>query len=118
MWWFSGNELLTPKACRVIEDVGNENFVSAAVAWEIATKFRLGKMPSVEDLVADFRHRIAAQGFKELPITVEHANRAGSLPGHHRDPFDRMLIAQAMSEDLVLVSNETMFDGYGVRRIW
>jgi PIN domain nuclease of toxin-antitoxin system len=75
-------------------------------------------MPSVEDLAIDFRDRIASQGFSELPITVEHGDRAGSLPGHHRDPFDRMLIAQAISEDLVLISNETLFDRYGVRRLW
>ena len=92
--------------------------MSAAIAWEMSTKFRLGKMPSVERLAIDFRARVTSQGFTELPITVEHGSRAGSLPGHHRDPFDRMLIAQAITEDLVLVSNETLFDQYGVRRLW
>ena len=61
---------------------------------------------------------IALQGFSELPITVEHGDRAGSLAGPHRDPFDRILIAQAITEDLLLVSNETLFDRYGVRRLW
>ena len=118
VWWFSGNRRLTANARQAIIDAANEKFVSAAIAWEISTKFRLGKMPSVEDLAIDFRDRIASQGFSELPITVEHGDRAGSLPGHHRDPFDRMLIAQAISEDLVLISNETLFDRYGVRRLW
>ena len=118
VWWFSGNQRLTQKARQAIEDTDNEKIVSAAIAWEISTKFRLGKMPSVEVLAVDFRARIAGQGFDELPITVEHGDRAGSLPGHHRDPFDRMLIAQAIVEDLVLVSNETLFDRYGVRRLW
>lgn len=118
VWWFSGNRKLTPNARQAIEDADNEKLVSAVIAWEISTKFRLGKMPSVEGLAVDFRAKIAGQGFDELPITVEHGNRAGALPGLHRDPFDRMLIAQAMTEDLVLVSNETLFDRYGVRRLW
>jgi PIN domain nuclease of toxin-antitoxin system len=69
-------------------------------------------------VAADVAACVADQGFLELPITVAHGQRAGSLPGPHRDPFDRMLIAQAMIEDLVLVSNEAAFDAYGVRRLW
>ena len=118
VWWFSGNRRLTTNARRAIADMDNQTFVSAAVAWEISTKFRLGKMPSVEDLAIDFRAKVATQGFDELPITVEHGDRAGSLTGFHRDPFDRMLIAQALTDDLTLVSNETLFDQYGVRRLW
>ena len=118
VWWFSGNRRLTTDARREIADVDNQTFVSAAVAWEISTKFRLGKMPSVQGLIIDFRANVAAQGFKELPITVEHGDRAGALTGYHRDPFDRMLIAQAMTEDFVLISNESLFDRYGVQRLW
>lgn len=92
--------------------------MSAASAFEIALKFHLGKMPSVAPLVNDFLNRVAGDGFNELPITFHHALRAGSLPGPHRDPFDRMLIAQAISDDLVLVSYETVFDRYGVQRLW
>lgn len=92
--------------------------MSAASAWEIATKHRLGKLPSAAALVADIGGAIAAQGFAELPISLAHAERAGALPGPHRDPFDRMLIAQAMLDDLVLVSNDTAFDAYGARRLW
>ena len=92
--------------------------VSAASAWEIATKHRIGKLPNAEALALDISGAIAGQNFEELPITVEHAVRAGSLPGPHRDPFDRMLIAQALSDNLVLVSIEPLFDNYGVLRLW
>ncbi len=118
VWWFSGNRRLPASARDAIEDTDNQKLVSAATAWEVATKFRLGKMPGADALANDFRGRVASQGFDEVPITVEHSLRAGSLPGLHRDPFDRMLIAQALTDDLVLVSNETLFDQYGVRRLW
>ena len=75
-------------------------------------------MPSVEGLAIDLRQRAASQGFKELPITVEHSVVAGFLPRLDRDPFDRMLTAQALVSDLVIVSNELMFDQYSVRRLW
>ncbi len=118
VWWFSRSRRLSATARQAIEEPSNDVFVSAASAWEIATKFRIGKMPSVASLANDFRGRVARQRFEELPITVQHALRAGSLPGPHADPFDRMLIAQAISDDLVLVSNETLFDRYGVHRLW
>ena len=118
VWWFSGNQRLPSKARQAISDRTNDTFVSTASAFEIATKFRLGKMPSVAALANDFRNRIAGDGFDELPVTHEHAIRAGSLPGPHRDPFDRLLIAQAITDDLILVSNESLFDSYGVRRLW
>ena len=92
--------------------------VSAASAWEIAIKHRLGKLPGAEALALDVAGEIAHQGFQELAIIVADAARAGALPGHHRDPFDRMLIAQAQARNLVLISNEPLFDRYGVRRLW
>ena len=93
-------------------------FVSAVSAWEIATKHRLGRLPEADGLVGDMRGAIVGQGFTELPIGVTDAERSGQLPGPHRDPFDRMLIAQALGYDLVIVSNEERFDRYGVRRLW
>ena len=92
--------------------------VSAATAWEVATKHRLGKLPEAEPLTQDITGAIVSQGFEELPITVADAARAGSLPGPLRDPFDRVLIAQALSRDLALASNETIFENYGIRRLW
>ena len=118
VWWFSRSRRLSVTARQAIEEPSNDVFASAVSAWEIATKYRIGKMPGVAGLVNDFAGRIATQRFEELPITVQHALRAGSLPGPHRDPFDRILIAQAITDDLTLVSNETLFDSYGVHRLW
>ncbi|MBB5223094.1 PIN domain nuclease of toxin-antitoxin system [Amaricoccus macauensis] len=99
-------------------DPGQRVLVSAASAWEITTKHRLGKLPGAADVAGDVRGSIAGQGFEELPITLADAERAGRLIGPHRDPFDRMLIAQALARDLRLVSNEVLFDSYGVTRLW
>ena len=118
IWWVNGSERLQPRARRAIEDDTNVVFVSAASAWEIATKYRLGRLPGVDEIAPDIVGAIADQGFEGLPITVEEAVQAGGLPGTLSDPFDRMLIAQALSRNLVLISNETTFDRYGVRRMW
>ncbi len=118
LWWLAGDEALSPAARAAIADEANGVFVSAASAWEIATKHRIGKLPGVAAVVADLDGAIADQGFEGLPIGVRHGQAAGVLPGPHRDPFDRMLIAQAMLENLVLVSNEQSFDAYGVARLW
>ena len=118
IWWLAGDERLPVAARRAIGDEADETLISAASAWEIATKHRLGKLPGAAALANDIAGAIAGEGFNELPITVADAVRAGSLRGPHRDPFDRMLIAQALAHDLVLLSNESPFDGYGVRRVW
>ncbi len=117
-WWFSGSSRLSLPARQAIEDDGNDVMVSAASAWEIATKHPIGKLPDAEALALDITGAIAGQNFEELAITVEDATRAGALPGPDRDPFDRMLIAQAQSRNLVLISSESLFDRYGVRRLW
>jgi PIN domain nuclease of toxin-antitoxin system len=118
IWWFAGDASLSDNAQAAIVDAANEVLVSAASAWEIATKFRIGKLPRAAALAADVAGAIAGQGFVQLPITLRHGQTAGNLPGPHRDPFDRVLIAQALLADLVLVSNEAVFDRYGVRRMW
>ena len=118
LWWSSGDDQFSDNARAAIVDEDNEKLISAATAWEISTKYRLGKLPEAEELVLDMPGYMANQNFIELPITLEHARRAGSLPGPHSDPFDRMLIAQAIIDDLVLVSNETVFDLYCVQRMW
>ena len=99
-------------------DEENSVLISAASAWETTTKYRLGKLPDAAAVALDFGGAIADQGFEELAISVEDASLAGSLSGPHRDPFDRMLIAQALSGNLVLVSKEAIFEKYGVRRLW
>jgi len=118
IWWLLGDPALSGPAREAIGDAANEVFVSAATFWEIATKYRLGKLPEAGALTSDLDAHIAAQDFKALAISPRHASLAGALPGPHRDPFDRMLIAQGLVENLVLVSNEQPFDGYGVSRLW
>jgi len=118
MWCFNLSPLLTPRARLIIEDGKNEILVSVASAWEIATKVRLGKLPTGEELASDLGKYLAQLGFEELPISIDHAVRAGRLPGEHRDPFDRMLIAQAQAEDLKIISNDRIFDTYNVQRVW
>lgn len=118
LWWLAGDRSLRPKARAAILETSNEVYVSAASAWEVSTKVRIGRLPGAEFLAAEFRDQLLQQGFLGLDITVEHGQRAGSLAGDHRDPFDRMLIAQAQAEDLVLISNEEVFDRYGVVRLW
>ena len=118
LWWALDDSRLSSKAHDVLSSLDTHVFVSAASAWEVATKFRIGKLPEAGKMAEDFSIRVGQLGFHELPITVEHGQRAGLLPGGHRDPFDRMLIAQAQSGNFPIVSNERIFDEYHVRRIW
>ena len=118
IWWLAGDEGLSRPAREAIGDEANSIAVSAASAMEIATKFRIGKLPDAALLARDFEAIIAEQGFAELAITVHHARLAGEMNIAHRDPFDRLLIAQAQAEDMVLVSNEALFDGFAVKRLW
>lgn len=118
IWWLAGDEALSLRAREAIEDQANSIAVSAASAMEVATKFRIGKLPDAALLAQDFEAIIADQAFAELPITVHHARRAGEMDIAHKDPFDRFLIAQAQSEDMVLISNEALFDSFAVKRLW
>lgn len=118
LWWLAGNERLSTAARDVIRDRDNTVLVSAASAWEIATKHRLGKLPGADQVAGNVIATIEDHGFQPLAISVSHAERAGRLAGPHKDPFDRMLIAQALAHDLPLVSVESLFDDFGVRRIW
>ena len=93
-------------------------FVRAASAWEIATKYRLGKLPEAELVALDVMACVASQQFMPLLVSLAHGQAVGALPDSHRDPFDRMLAAQAMLEDLTRVSNERVFDAYSVKRLW
>jgi PIN domain nuclease of toxin-antitoxin system len=118
IWWLAGDRQLPDAARKAIADDQNEVYVSAVSAWEVATKARIGKLPNAMLLAQNFATEIAQQDFLPLAISVEHGQRAGNLPGQHRDPFDRMLIAQAQAENLVLISNEAIFDQYGISRLW
>lgn len=118
IWWLLGDEALSRRAREAIADEANEVAISAASAMEVATKFRIGKLPEAALLAQDFEAIIADQGFAELPISVHHARLAGEMNIAHKDPFDRLLIAQALAEDMVLVSNEALFDSFAVKRLW
>lgn len=118
IWWLAGDGALSERARVAIADEDNSVAVSAASAMEVATKYRIGKLPDAALLAQDFEAILAGQGFSELPIEVRHARLAGELNIPHKDPFDRLLIAQAQSEDMVLVSNEALFDGFAVKRLW
>jgi PIN domain nuclease of toxin-antitoxin system len=105
-------------ARNAILNADNEVLVSAASAMEIAIKFRIGKLPHVAQFVDEFKDALSAEGFQSLDVKLEHALWGGSMPFAHKDPFDRLLIAQALSEELTLVSNERLFDETGVSRLW
>ncbi len=118
LWWLADSARLSEPARGAIADESNDITVSAASAWEIATKFRIGKLPGCEAVALDVASHIAGQGFEELALGVADAERAGRLPGSHRDPFDRMLAAQALARDVPIVSVDSVFDGFGVIRLW
>jgi PIN domain nuclease of toxin-antitoxin system len=118
LWFLQGSENLPPVVRTVLQDDAHEVFVSAVSAMEVTTKFRLGKLPSAAVLANRFEETVAEKGFLPLPISLEHAERAGSLPIPHKDPFDRLLIAQGQIEAMTLISNEAVFDGFGVGRFW
>lgn len=116
IWWTEDHPSLSRRAMQAIAE--ERVFVSAVSAMEIATKHRIGKLPSAALLAHRFEEEVRAEGFQILPLSASHARVAGSFPDPHRDPFDRMLIAQALLDDLVLVSNEVLFDRFGISRLW
>jgi PIN domain nuclease of toxin-antitoxin system len=117
LWWFDDIAAVSPTARRTIASTGNEVTVSAASVWELSIKTKIGKL-NAQPLLDRLEEYLAEQGFLSLPITLGHAVRAGLLVAHHKDPFDRMLAAQAQAENLSIVSNDPIFDRYSVRRIW
>jgi PIN domain nuclease of toxin-antitoxin system len=118
LWWFSDDPGLPVSVRRLIANADNEVFVSAVSAWEIATKVGLGRLPGAAGIVDHFEDYLQQARFQSLSISSEHGLRAGSLKGSHKDPFDRMLAAQAQAEQLKVVSNDRMLEGLGVGRVW
>ena len=109
---------LSRQVAKIMADPLNEIFVSAATAWEIATKVRLGKLPGADSLERDFLETMEDSGYTLLPIEAESALRAGRLIADHGDPFDRMIAAQALAMDIPVLSTDTKLDLFGVRRLW
>lgn len=118
LWWLFDDPKLADTPRRLIADRENEILVSSASAWEICTKHRLGKLPAAAELVRDVAGWVQHAGFAELPVTIHHAQRAGSWPQPHRDPFDRMLAAQSVIENVPLVSRDDVLQSFGARLIW
>jgi PIN domain nuclease of toxin-antitoxin system len=117
LWWLAGDPQLSNRARSAIERARVVH-VSAVSTWEIAIKTQLGKLPGGELLLAELPATLEAQGFQELTIGARDAHMAGLLPRHHRDPFDRMLVAQSLRLGLPLVSNDPLFGPYGVSLVW
>ena len=118
LWAIINPELLSPTAADIIDDKASAIIVSAASAWEIATKVRLGKLHRAEAFERNFLGTLNARGYTVLPIEPETALRAGRFPASHGDPFDRILAAQAIALDIPVISLDPKLDQFGVRRIW
>lgn len=118
LWWLTDDPRLSAPARRAISDARNEVFVSAASAWEISTKERLGKLGGLPAVAERFAELVQADGFAHLAIDHRHALRAGGFDMDHRDPFDRMLAAQGELERLVLVTLDPALALFGVRTLW
>ena len=118
LWWLNDDPALSRPAANAIGDPANTIYVSAASIWEIATKVRIGKLTDNSQIVARMPSLLQAEKFTGLPIGLEHARMAGSMAGQHRDPFDRMLAAQASLDGLTLISNDRAFDGFDIDRLW
>jgi PIN domain nuclease of toxin-antitoxin system len=117
LWWLAGARQLSGKVRRLIESSETLALVSAASAWEIAIKHSQGKLQA-EPLLRNFQGELDRAHFAELPVSIEHAIRAAALKGSHKDPFDRMLAAQAQIEGVPILSTDTCFGSLGVTRIW
>jgi PIN domain nuclease of toxin-antitoxin system len=119
LWWIADDPQLSPRARRILGAGANEVYFSAASGWEIAIKARLGRLSVAGAEVGSFvAEQVAANGFKVLPINLTHALKTYSLPDHHKDPFDRLLVAQAATEELALVSADRQLAAYKVRIVW
>ena len=118
IWWVLGDFKMSAAARAHIADPNNQCFVSAASAWEVTTKYRLGKLPQAAPLAVNFPGMVVGQGFIPLSLTIIHAARSGAFTQTHKDPFDRMIAAQAIVEGMPVVSIDRQFDQFGVNRIW
>ncbi len=118
LWAIYAPDMLPSRVRDLLQRRDEPIYASAISAFEIAQKHRLGRLDFARAHALDFTDEIAKDNLESLPLTADHARLAGALPIPHRDPFDRMLIAQAQIEELALISNEAMFDQFGVVRFW
>ncbi|AVH62048.1 type II toxin-antitoxin system VapC family toxin [Nostoc sp. 'Peltigera membranacea cyanobiont' N6] len=118
LWWFTQPELLNEAAIAHIADETNELWLSVGSIWEMGIKVAIGKLPLADPLDSYISSRMTVLAMRSLEITASHALQAAALPLHHRDPFDRMLIAQAQIEEMTLVSADSMFNKYDISLLW
>ena len=118
LWWFADSPTIPDHIEALIDDPANTILVSAASAWEICTRVRIGKLPSGRALCEDFGGYLQRNHFEPLSITIEHGRLAGRMEGTHKGPFDRMLAAQALIEDVPIITNDAAFVGFGVKVVW
>lgn len=118
LWWFTADQRLSARAQSAIADEANEVYVSAASAWEIATKQRLGMLDEVAQATERFAELVAADGFLHLPVSHGHGLRAGGFDVAHRDPFDRILAAQSLLESMPLVTRDPAFADFRITTLW
>jgi PIN domain nuclease of toxin-antitoxin system len=117
-WWHRGDPALSAPAQAAIADIHNEKYVSAISAWEFIAKFRSGKQPEFAGIATDVAAVVAAHGFIQMPITMRHAHVASNLPPHHKDPMDRLLIGQALVENMTIVTVDGAFASYPAKLLW
>jgi PIN domain nuclease of toxin-antitoxin system len=118
LWFIIGSPNLSAKARLLIEDLSNEKFLSIASLWEIAIKISIGKLTLSSSFDAVFPKQLDENGIDLLNVKIEQVSKVATLPYHHGDPFDRLLIAQAIVEQMEIVSADTYFDAYSITRLW
>lgn len=118
IWWIEDSPRLSVDARKLLENLENDCFLSLASSWELAIKSSIGKIKFSLPIRDFIPQHLAANDFKQLNISFRHVARVESLEFHHRDPFDRLIAAQALEEKMVLLSVDAIFDHYGVERIW
>jgi PIN domain nuclease of toxin-antitoxin system len=118
LWFVLADPRLSAAASAVLRDANNDVLVSPASYWEVAIKISLGKYSLMVPYGAFWKKGIDENGFQILPVEIRHSSILTTLPFHHKDPFDRLLVAQAIAENIALVSSDSELDAYGVRRIW
>lgn len=118
LWFVFAEASLNSYARSLVEDEANTKFLSMASVWEMAIKHSIGKLPLTLPFPMFMKRELESNGFLLLPIEFDHLTQVASLPLHHRDPFDRLIIAQSIAENMAIVSADSAFDAYGVSRLW
>ena len=118
LWWIGDDPALSERARSIIADGGNEIYLSAVSVWEIAIKSRAGRLDIAGEIETFVSRHVQENSFQPLPITLTHSAKVQSLSNHHRDPFDQMLVAQSMVEEMPVISVDKMIKSYDVEVVW